>query len=175
MSSFYASEKNFRRYEILIGQVIQNYPHHYVVDNLDVLASGLQLSTFVARLRDAFASYRKNKWVSIHIDSQLFEKAWPDIYVSPDEARGTVMIGSRVKKASKLLEVPTSSQPDESRFSFGVKEPTPDIITACITLMHYRVLVKPILLLGDHSVHLNLVKPYFDISFEVEAGNTILF
>lgn len=99
------SEPSFRRYELIIAQVVQTFPAPVRVET-GLL--NLSPETVSARLRDAATGYRNFSYYSAHFTVEEFLAVWPQIEVSNQGDH--VLIYRRGDRPGKGQPVPPTSQ-----------------------------------------------------------------
>lgn len=91
---FHKSERNFRRYESLLKQILQAYPNPSFVK-----PEGLSIETVINRLRDAMKYFLKSSWESDITHAEM--KRMVDAFVLTHDG-STIRIGPRIKEADSV-------------------------------------------------------------------------
>lgn len=163
---FRFSEKQFRRYELIIAQVVNTFPSLVVIEPKTL---GLSPETIRGRLRDAITSFKQYHWESNKIDLPRFTTIHSDIVVSVNH-EGKVLVGDKTTIKTTPPEpfvfVDTESTLDCTDFDSNQ-------LTTVARLAHNKALSKRIIVSAS-AEQVAILQQSFDVAFIQQPDGTYL-
>lgn len=161
------TERAFRTYEPDITLALTQYP------NVVKFKPSGNLTTYIARIRDAMKSYNDFHWQSSSIDRALFTLRYDDLIVhQPLKHPGEVWIGGRVEIAEERKRWESAVEMDSSELAsslgnepVNVKLPIPSVenrlfVEFLARLAQDRLLARPVRVKTEDSFAGHLEQSY---------------
>lgn len=139
-------ESAFRRYEHILKKVVEAFPNSIKFRPVE-----LATETVACRLRDAVASFLRNKWES-ELDLEWFLKYWNDYGVAHDGVWITIGKKQGRNQVTECKIIQDSGGGPTGATRLSVDSPKGQVLAALCVLIADGVLTEPVRLTNIDSI-----------------------